>query len=170
MKKLIALLICFAICFSFTSCGSPDKEITIPASFFEGTEITQEDINEINDGNYKSATINDDGSLTLVMTDAQHKELMDGLKKEMQSSFDELINDDTYSFVAITPNNNYTEFKVEVSTETVGFADMFSVLVFYTYGGMYNTFNGTPADNISVVFVNSNGDVIETANSSEMGE
>lgn len=167
MKKIIVLLLCFALCFS--ACGSPDVEITLPASFFEeGT--TQESIDAVNDGKFKSAVLNEDGSVTYVLTASQHKELMDGLKTQMQSSFDELIADDTYSINSVTPNSDYTEFKVELSTDTLSFVDSISVMAFYSFGAMYNMCNGTPAENISVVFVNPNGDVIQTANSSDMGQ
>lgn len=41
----------------------------------------------------------------------------------------------------------------------------------YTYGGMYNIFNGTEADNIHIDFVNeSSGEVIDTADSKNMGD
>ena len=45
------------------------------------------------------------------------------------------------------------------------------MLMFYLYGGLYHVFNGTDVDNVSVSFVNADmGEVISSANSSEMGE
>ena len=39
------------------------------------------------------------------------------------------------------------------------------------YGGMYNIFNGITVDNIQVDFVNAEtGEIINSANSAEMGE
>ena len=50
-------------------------------------------------------------------------------------------------------------------------AESFSVLGFYMYGGMYNIFNGTAVDNVSVKFINADtGEVISTTNSKDMGE
>ncbi|MER2027079.1 MAG: hypothetical protein ABS874_07575 [Lachnospiraceae bacterium] len=51
------------------------------------------------------------------------------------------------------------------------FNESFSVLSFYIYGGMYNSFNGTPADNIHVDFINeASGEVIDSFDSENMGD
>lgn len=53
----------------------------------------------------------------------------------------------------------------------LNFAESFSVLAFYMYGGMYNVFNGSTADNIAVDFINeATGQIINSAISRDMGE
>ena len=64
----------------------------------------------------------------------------------------------------------YSLFHSAVSSE-LNLAESFSVLAFYMYGGMYNIFNGTEVENITVDFINeANGQIINSANSNDMGE
>ena len=72
------------------------------------------------------------------------------------------------NIVSVSASNDYTAFTVTLSTDTVGLQESIMVMAFYMYGGMYNEFNGTPADNVSVQFVNQSGTVLESANSRDM--
>ena len=72
------------------------------------------------------------------------------------------------NIVSVSASNDYTAFTVTLSTDTVGLQESIMVMAFYMYGGMYNAFNGTPADNVSVQFVNQSGTVLESANSRDM--
>lgn len=147
-------------------------ELTIPASYV-GEDVTQEslDAKVVEDG-FKSATLNTDGSVTYVMSKDQHNEMMDEVKASIDSSITEYIGStDTPSITAIETNDDYTEFKVKLSTDTLGFGESFTALTFMIYGAMYNVFNGTEADNIAVSYINqATGEVIHTTNSSDLGE
>ncbi len=90
----------------------------------------------------------------------------------IDSSLAELIGSEEYpNFTDIKTNDNYAEFTITTSSTELDFAEFLSTLMFYLYGGMYNVFNGTDMDNVSVSFVNADtGEVISSANSSEMGE
>lgn len=150
--------------------GLFDVTITIPADFIG--EVTQEQLDKnVAERGYKSATLNDDGSVIYVMTKAQHEEMMDGIKQTIDDALAEMAPSDDYpSFVSIEANNNYTNFKVITTSEELGLVESFSVMSFYMYGGMYNHFNGTPVDNIHVDFINQNsGGIIQEANSKDMG-
>ena len=145
--------------------------ITIPAEFLDEGK-TQEDYDAlVAENRYKSATLNDDGSLTYVMTRAQHEEMMSEVRANLEESLTEMCNNEDYpSFVAIDTNTDYTEFTVTTTSEELGLMEGISVLGFYLIGGMYNAFNGTPADNIHVVFVNeASGAVISESNSADLG-
>lgn len=149
--------------------GLFDVEITIPSSFMEGT--TQEDLDtNVKEYGYKSATLNDDGSATYVMTKKQHKEMMQGMQDSINETLDEMIGSDDYPNITdIKVNDDFTDFTVTTTSTELGLAEAVSVWGFYLYGGMYGAFNGTPADNISVTFVNADtGEVISTSNSSDM--
>ena len=144
--------------------------ITIPSSFYESfdTEVTQEDLNEQYSGDgYKSATLNDDGSVTIVMTKSQHKEMMEEIKNDVISSIQEIVDDEDYSIEKIDYNKDFTEFTVTLNSEEVGMMGSFVVMALDIYGAMYNIFNGTDIDNIKTVFKNLSGDVIEEYNSNE---
>lgn len=150
----------------------PEKtiEFTVPTDFLD-EETTQESLDaEVAAANgVLSGTLNEDGSVTYIMTEAKHNELMQGLRERIDEGLNDLVGSEEYpSITAIDSSEDYTSFTVSVSTDTVGLQESFLVMAFYMYGGMYNTFNGTPAENISVAFIDPSGSIIQTANSADM--
>lgn len=144
-------------------------EITIPATL--AGETTQEELNQaLTENGYKSATLNDDGSVTYVMSKAKHRELMQEMTSTINESLNDMIGSEEYpSFTKIEANDDFTEFTVTTTSTELSLTESFSVLGFYMYGGLYNAFNGTQTDNISVTFVNADtGEVIQTSNSSDL--
>ena len=143
--------------------------LTLPADLVG--EITQEDIDAKAGETYQSGKLNDDGSVTYKMTRKQHQKMMDELKESIEEACNEMLNEvDTFGITAIDHNDDYTTFKVTVNSDTVGLITSFSVLAFYTYGGMYGILSGKNPDNISVEFYSPDGTLIQTGNSSEMGD
>ncbi len=159
-----------------TAPSSPDDELentikfTVPQDFL-GEETTQESLDAevaAADG-VLSGTLNGDGSVTYVMTEAKHNELMQGMRERIDEGLNDLVGSEEYpSITAIDSSEDYTSFTVSVSTDTVGLQESFLVMAFYMYGGMYNTFDGTPTENITVTFVDPSGNIIQTANSADM--
>lgn len=151
--------------------GLFDVKLTIPESFVEGQ--TQDELDKVSkDKGYKSITLNDDGSATYVMTKKQHKKMMDEMTNTINDSIKEMIGSEDYpSFKEIKANDDFTKFTVKTTSTDLDLKESFSTMVFYTYGGMYNVFNGSEADNIAVTFVNADtGKTITTSNSSDMEE
>lgn len=147
-------------------------ELTIPADYIE-EDVTQESLDaDAAEGNFKSATLNSDGSVTYVMSKDQHSKMMDEIKANIDASLAEYIgSEETPTITAIEPNDDYTDFKVTLSTDTVGLGESFTALAFMIFGAMYNVFNGTEAANISVSFINqATGEVIQTTNSADLAE
>jgi hypothetical protein len=89
--------------------------ITIPASFYEGTKITQESLNAdaAKNGTGK-ATLNADGSVTWRMSKAEHKKIMADMKKSVDDYIQEAVDDSPSVFRQITYDKNMTEFKILV--------------------------------------------------------
>lgn len=145
-------------------------ELTVPADFI-GEETTQEELDaEVAkaDG-FISAKLNSDGSATYVMTEERHNDLMKELGQNIDTELANMADSSDYpNIVSVSASNDYTAFTVTLSTDTVGLQESIMVMAFYMYGGMYNAFNGTPADNVSVQFVNQSGTVLESANSRDM--
>lgn len=199
MKKTIFFALSIIICLSLVGCGGSSNdtqqnieedskseetqsievdegllnvEITVPADFLEeGT--TQEDLDEAaKEDGIKSITLNDDGSATYIMSKSKHDEMMAGIRESIDESMAEMIDPETYpTFVEVTSNDDYTHFTVKLSSNEVGLSESISVLGFYMLGGLYNAFNGTPVDDVTVSFVNAaTGDIIQEAHSSEMAE
>lgn len=199
MKKTIFFALSIIICLSLVGCGGSSNdtqqnieedsksegtqsievdegllnvEITVPPDFLEeGT--TQEDLDEAaKEDGIKSITLNDDGSATYIMSKSKHDEMMAGIRESIDESMAEMIDPETYpTFVEVTSNDDYTHFTVKLSSNEVGLSESISVLGFYMLGGLYNAFNGTPVDDVTVSFVNADtGDIIQEAHSSEMAE
>ena len=156
--------------------GLLNVEITIPAETAEYYGFNFESQEEADayakEQGFKSATLGDDGSVTIVMSKSQHKKTMEGLRTTIDESLQEMIGSEDYpNITAVEHNDNYTSFTVTTKSEELSFNETFSTFAFYIYGGMYNSFNGTPADNIHVDFVNeASGDVIDSFDSKNMSD
>ena len=151
--------------------GVFDVTLYIPKDFAGDT--TQQELDEsVKEKGYKSATLNSDGSVTYVMTKAQHKEMMDGITDSINQSLSEMVGSEDYpNFTDIKANDDFTSFTITTKSTELGLDESFSVINFYMYGGMYAIFNGTHADNLHVDFVNeATGEVIDSANSEDMGK
>lgn len=147
--------------------------ITIPKDFVdEGT--TQAQLDEAaKEKGFKSAILNDDGSTTYVMSKAKHRELMKDIKQSIEESLTELssYDENPSNIVGIEHNNDFSEYTVKLDSDTVGLTESIATLGLYFSSGMYHAFNGTEIDNVNVKFVNvDTGDVIEEANSKDVGE
>lgn len=199
MKRIISFALSTVICLSLVGCGGSSNdtqqnieedskseetqsievdegllnvEITVPPDFLE-EGATQEDLDEAaKEEGIKSITLNDDGSATYIMSKSKHDEMMAGIRESIDESMAEMIDPETYpTFVEVTSNDDYTHFTVKLSSNEVGLSESISVLGFYMLGGLYNAFNGTPVDDVTVSFVNADtGDIIQEAHSSEMAE
>ncbi len=192
-KKIYAILIVTTLALSLVACGGKDDsskesktnndkievdenlltvEMTIPSDFVG--ETTQEELNqtvEEEDG-IKSITLNEDGSATYVMTKKKHKDMMSEIKTSIDEELHAMVGSEDYpNFTKVEANEDYTSFKITTTSTELDLAESFSVMSFYMQGGLYNVFNGTPADNIHVDFVNAtSGEIIESADSSDMEE
>lgn len=150
--------------------GVFDVVLTIPAEFVG--ETTREELDE-NAAEYGyKVTLNDDGSATYAMTKSQHKEILKNIEESFNQELNKMIGSEDYpNFTKIEVNDNFTEFTVTTKNVELDINESFSKLVFYMYGGMYSVFSGEDINNVSVTFINADsGEVIETANSSDMGK
>lgn len=146
-------------------------EISVPANYVG--ETTQEELDQTaKEEGVKSITLNEDGSATYVMSKKKHKELMSDMKANIDETLQALVGSEEYpNFTKIEANKDYTSFTVTTTSTELDLNESFSVLNFYIQGGLYNVFNGTPADNIHVDFINaSSGEIISSSDSSDMGE
>lgn len=149
-------------------------DVTLPASYFEDT--TEEDVQAgAEEKGFKNVVFNEDGSVTYTMTKAQHREVLESYKAEVDASLDDMLNGEeaVESFQEISYNDNMSEFTVKVDPAIYSEWDALSVIVFYFSGMYYQAFDGVaPEDNHVVVnFVDMNtGEVLDTADSANLGE
>lgn len=187
MKKLLSILTAVILAFALTACGSqkqnnannssdtPSKsdivdesllsiDITISASMFSEENpatdnLTQEQI----DYGFKSAKINDDGSVTYTMS----KKSFNNYKKELKSDTENALNALNKDYPCITSvdfNDNFSEVKISVDKseykKDMNFLCMLAAGFTATSYQAYT--NETVLSNISVVD-NLTGEVIDTA-------
>ena len=156
---------------SGTLFGGGTVEITIPSDYI-GEDVTQEKLDakvEQADG-FKSATLNADGSVTYIMTEACHKKLMQDMAQQLDSSLADMVGSEDYPNVtAIDSSDDYTKFTVTLSSDTVNLQESLMTLVFYMSGGLYHYFStGEPVDNINVRFIDQSGNLLQEANSKDV--
>lgn len=151
--------------------GIFNVELTIPTEYVG--EQTQEDLDEISkEHGFKSIVLNSDGSATYTMTKKQHQDLLEEYRSQINASLDEMIGSADYpNFTKIEANDNFTTFTITTKSSELDTNESFSIMTFYMYGGLYSVFSGETVDNVSVTFINADtGDIISTANSSDMEE
>ena len=142
--------------------------ITMPKDFV-GEDITQEALDEKAGERYVSARLNEDGSVTYKLTKKQHKDMMGEIVASIDESLQGMVDGTDYSFTEIKHNDDYTVFDVTAGGDELGLTDSFATLAFYMYGGMYGIFTGKTPEKVIVNFYNPNGELISTADSSNMG-
>lgn len=144
-------------------------DVTIPASFYEGTNITQEQLNaDAAKKGYGKAKINTDGSVSFRMSKVEHKKALIEMKKSLDDYIQEAIDASPGVFREITYDKNMSEFKFlvdrvkfeeDISVGFIGFG--VSYLAYF-----YQMFNGGPAPYKNVMrFIDiATGKVFETQN------
>lgn len=145
-----------------------DVNLTIPADYIG--DATQEELSQEAEANGYKIVLNDDGSATYTMTKGQHKKMMMELSDSINTTLADMVGSEDYpNFTDIKANDDFTQFTVTTKSEELDFTESISVMGFYMFGGMYNTFNGTPIDNVHVDFLNADtGEVISSSDSKDM--
>lgn len=150
-----------------------DVTITLPNDFFTTFDTTAEEyVAGLNDENhnFKDVVLNDDKSVSITMTKGEYKTMMSEMEESMESSLQEIIDDENYTVKEIIHNKDFSEFNVTMSSNELGFADSFLVLSFAMMGGFYQMFDGNQSPQVAVNFIGADGNVINTWNSTELNQ
>lgn len=148
-----------------------DVDITLPASLFEGQDMSAFDTEAYAAENgFKSAKVLDDGSVKVTMSKSKHNEVLSELASGIEESCAELIGDvDTPYITAIDHNNDFTEFtvKVERAGYDAAYFDMTPFLLSIT-ASMYHMFTEEGVRDVIVYTVDAaTGDVLDEYNTAE---
>lgn len=146
--------------------------IVYPADYVSGA--TQEQLDQEvteSDGGIQSATLNEDGTATYVMTKAYHDKLLRDMADSINSTLAGMVGSETYpNITAAEASDDFTSFTITTTSTELSMDESFSVLTLYFYGGMYGIVAGEQPENIHVDFVNADtGEIIESADSSDAG-
>ncbi len=117
-------------------------EIKLPASLFEGQDMSTFDAAAYaNEQGFKSAKVNEDGSVTVTMTKAKHKELLEEMANSLDTNFNEFVNgEDTPYIKEITHNDNFTSVTMKVDKVAYESAFDFTPLAIALSVAMYQAF------------------------------
>ena len=152
--------------------GAQEEEtvtVVIPTVYEEVK--TQEEADRIREKNgYKSVVLEENGSLTIVMTKSQHDELIRDFRTSVDKGISEIIGAGGGSSIEkIEYNEDYSVFTVTVTEEEIGVIERQAADELIMYGALYHVYTGNDADRIRVDYVNAqSGEVIETADSGSL--
>lgn len=96
--------------------NAPDTtvEITFPASLFEDAEDFDPAAYAREQG-FLSAVVNEDGSVTVTMTETKHNELISEMTKTLEETFAGFVEGDTTPYIKeITHNDDFTKVTIKV--------------------------------------------------------
>ncbi|MFI3115848.1 MAG: hypothetical protein R3Y12_06900 [Clostridia bacterium] len=156
MKKIIALILSVAMCSSLVAC-SEQMEINLPASMFSG--YTEEEI--ANEAQYyycKSHTINEDGSVTYVLSENAYNNMLKSVRSEVDTTIANMLAEDSDvpAFKKITYNDDLTEVFIYVDPELFEEYLVVYAITFYASGVYYQTYSGVAEEDIDILvkFIN----------------
>jgi hypothetical protein len=120
-------------------------DITLPASMFEGQDMSTFDADAYaNEQGFSSAKVNEDGSITVTMSRAKHKELLDEMSTSLDANFAEFVNGKDTSYIKdITHNDDFTAVTMKVDKAAYKNAFDFTPLAIGISVAMYQAFTET---------------------------
>lgn len=170
MKTIMKFLLCLCTIFSVCACSNEKTEIvddsqtevtaTIPAGFFE--DVTQEELEDtfIPYG-IKTVTLNEDGSVDIVMTKEVQKQFVADLKEGMLEEMKTLSGSENYpNITLIQASDDMTSYTVYTMNKEFGFDEWMLPYQLFVYGGMYSSLATQPFENMYITFLNVSTDEV----------
>lgn len=167
MKKLLAVFLVIAMVFSLAACGASEEEkdkdeiqvdenlinvdITLPADMFEG-QTDQEIVAEAEEGGYK-CVVNEDGTVKYTMTKKQQKELLQGMKDQVDEGIQGYLEgeDEIASFEDVQYNNDLTKFTIKVNENYGDSGEGWAAFSLLLTSAYYQRFAGVADDDMDCV-------------------
>lgn len=149
--------------------AEPRKRRTIVIPTMYESVTSKEEADEIAKTNgYESATLGEDGSLTIVMEEDVYQRMIDEFMDSVEKGTREIVGDGP-SVKKITYTDDLSVFTVSVDTDEIGIIERQAAEELVMYGTLYHIYTGNNVDHIQVDFVNEeSGDVIESADSGSL--
>lgn len=132
----------------FTACGEEYVTMTIPATAFE--DMSEEDIlKNAEEQEYKSCVVNEDGSVTYMMTITQRDEILNDYKISLDKTIANILEDSNFSDIKY--NENLTQIDIYVDENSFSMFDMMTGFPFMAYGQYYQGILGVEQSEMDVV-------------------
>lgn len=143
-------------------------KLTVPGEYTANAD--QETLNKTaSDLGYESITLNENGSVTYIITKSQHEEMLENLHTGITQALTAMIGSKDYNKLAkIEPNDDFTYIKVTLNSKDINYKNSMSMIQFKTYHLLYNAFNGTPDNKLTVEYYNMNGELVLTMGSDDI--
>lgn len=147
-------------------------KVTLPASLFEyvDEEISQEDLDKAAfENGFISATLNEDGSVTYVMSKDKYNAYVAELAMSIDKGLEELCNTENSTIVDIKHNADFTDYTITLDADVVGFTESFVSLAIVLYSAFYYGFTGKDmTSGVHFTYVNRNGDILDEFSTDEL--
>lgn len=144
--------------------GLVNVEVTLPASFFEDTDMEKLKKEAKEDG-VKEVIVNDDGSVTYKMSKSKHKEMLKEMGDTIDTSIKEIEADEDFpSIKKIEHNKSFTEYTIKMDQELYENSSLEGFAFFnLAYQSLYyQLFNGVSEDDYKVTFQLKNEETSKT--------
>ena len=131
-------------------------EVTLPA-YFLGVDDEELDIDQVvkdaKEQGIKDVIVNDDGSITYIMSKSKHKEMMGEMQEGITETIENLLSDEDFtSYQDIAANKDFTEFDVVVIRDAYENSfDGFGILGLAFSSLYYQLFDGANPDDYRAV-------------------
>jgi hypothetical protein len=178
IKKILSLLLIITVTFSMVACHSSKKEnangsnlqveqkiltvdITLPPSLVTPT-IKNDIEGYAKKQGFQKAVLNDNGSVTITMTKAKHKQMMKEMKQNVEEKFAKLQEDYPYIKTIDYKSKNFSN--VNVIVDRHGYDNSFDITPFSIgFQAMYyQAFNGTDLKCEVIMKYADNDEIIST--------
>ena len=180
MKRVLLYVLCFVLILSLMGCGS-QKEITEPTEEMIMLTLTpQYAINatdESLDANigtyYQSFERQADDSIVLKMTKEQYADYIDYIRSGIIAVAQNMVTNDHNNITDISYNDDFSEFRVTVKTDTLYRSDADSAYYMFTaYGRFYHYLTtyqyltsgseeGLEDWSVTFTYLDANGNILE---------
>jgi uncharacterized lipoprotein YehR (DUF1307 family) len=188
MRKLISMILITLLVLSLVACGNSepknttpseerpeqkgievekelfDVRLNLPASLFEDEDMGEVKKDAAEKGIH-DVVVNEDGSVTYIMSKSQHRKLLEDLRKTLDENIAKMLSEDEGIFKEISFNGDCTELTVKVDIENYTAFDNLSLLGHEFSGIMYQVFNAVPDVEQAVktnIVDHQTGEVIDT--------
>lgn len=106
-------------------------DITLPAYFFEDKDMSAFNAEKYaQEQGFKKAVLNEDGSVTVTMTKANHKKMLKELTNEYDTSFAEMVESDNTPYIkSIKHSDNFNSITVEVDRAALDQEQLFMQII-----------------------------------------
>lgn len=134
--------------------GLANVELTLPATFFEGSTKEEIEANAGSDG-IKEVKVNEDGSVYYKMSKSAHNEMLENAGEGIVETIDEMINSEDFtSFKEISYNKDFTEFDIKVNRESYENSfDGFGIFGLAFASAFYSALDGKNLDDARITMV-----------------